>query len=204
MSIPGALLPHIVEQGLVSSLLPRSPQLQELSGPVRIEKVQQKNLPRPPLPHKKGVKGRHLSGICQPRGQLPGWQDHFLGFSDQRCILRTPNPCSAKTMLKLPEAGNSRPYQDPKPCFQGVCESDGLFWYNPGPLHIGHNTRASATIQSEAPLIKPTQQVWGKSAKDPGEHDDYTGQLNAIWGHHRVGPREQGILYISLPDSQEK
>ena len=55
MSIPGPLFPHKVEQGLVSSLLPRPPPQQEESGPVRIGKVQNKNYSRPPLTCKKGI-----------------------------------------------------------------------------------------------------------------------------------------------------
>ena len=55
MGIPGQLLPHRVEQGLVSSLLPRPTLLQEESGPVRREKVQKKNLLRSPLLHKNGI-----------------------------------------------------------------------------------------------------------------------------------------------------
>ena len=54
--IPGPLLPCRVEKGgFILSLLPRPSQPQEESGPVRKEKVQKKNLPRPPLPHKKGI-----------------------------------------------------------------------------------------------------------------------------------------------------
>ena len=66
--------------------------------------------------------------------------------------------------LKPPEDGLPIPYWDPeglpKPCksrssilvrerLEG-CEKSG--GYNPEPLHFGHNTRASATIQSEALL----------------------------------------------------
>ena len=40
---------------------------------------------------------------------------------------------------------------------EGVCKRiDG---YNPGPLHAGHNTRVSVTIQSEAPFDKTYPQV---------------------------------------------
>ena len=66
--------------------------------------------------------------------------------------------------------------------------------YNPGSLCVGHNTRATVTVQSEALLSKTYLQVQGKGSKDPGEHDDFRGQFNAIQGHHRIGPREQGIL----------
>ena len=61
---------------------------------------------------------------------------------------------------------------------KGVCKRmDG---YNPGPLHVGNNTRASATIQSEAYISNTYQIVQGKSTKGPGEHDGFRGQLNAI------------------------
>ena len=56
IGIPRPLLPCRVEQGMVLSLLPRPPQLQDKGGPVRIDQeVQKKNLPRPPLPHKKDI-----------------------------------------------------------------------------------------------------------------------------------------------------
>ena len=83
MSIPGPLLPHKVEQGLISSLLPRPPQPQEESGPVRIGKVQKKNLPRLPLSHKNGIP----AGIGRDDpAKAPADKDHSLGFSSQRLI----------------------------------------------------------------------------------------------------------------------
>ena len=45
--------------------------------------------------------------------------------------------------------------------------------------------------------------MWDKSSKDSDDHDGLRGQINAIQGHHRGWSREQGILYISLFDSQE-
>ena len=77
MSIPGLLLPHKVEQGLVSILLPRPPQPHEESGPVRIDKVQKKNLPKPPLLHK--------GHPCQHRHGQPG-QD--ASYSADKTIFR--------------------------------------------------------------------------------------------------------------------
>ena len=45
--------------------------------------------------------------------------------------------------------------------------------YNPGPLHVGHNMRASVAVQPEAPVGASYLQVQGKGFKDPGEHDDF-------------------------------
>ena len=73
--------------------------------------------------------------------------------------------------------------------------------YNPGLLHVGHDTRASVKTQSEASLGKTYLQVLGRHSKDPGEHDDFRGQFSAIQGTIELG---QGFLSISLPDSQEK
>ena len=52
---------------------------------------------------------------------------------------------------------------------EGVCrQMDG---YNPRPLCIGHNTGATAAIQSEAPSSETYLQVQGKNPKDSGKHD---------------------------------
>ena len=78
--------------------------------------------------------------------------------------------------LKAPKDGLQRSYLDPKalllrPCkicsggkkTEGVCKRmDG---YIPGPLHVWHNTRASATVQSEASLDKPTSKYEVKLPK---------------------------------------
>ena len=215
MSIPGPLLPHTVEQGLVSSLLPRPLHMLEEGDPVRIGKVHKKNLLRPTLLHKKcapvgigrdglakspaGWLTRPFSGVSPAGGASLGTvrplyrQAKSAKRWPSKTILGSKSPAS-KTMWKHKFNTSGRETG-------GVCKRmDG---YNPGPLHIGHNTRASATLQLETPLDKTLQQVWGKYTKDPEEHDGFRGQLNVIWGHTRVGPREWGILYISLPDSQE-
>ena len=124
MSIPGPSLGHSMEQGLVSHLLPRPPQLQEESVPVRIEKVPKKNLPRPPLLHKKGIPThigmdspakvpatqltRPFSGPLQLEAHLSGLRGHSAG------------------RVKLPEDGLPRPYWDPKALLPKPCESSSL------------------------------------------------------------------------------
>ena len=76
--------------------------------------------------------------------------------------------------------------------------------YNPELLHVGHNTRASVSIQSEAPLVKSYLQSVVRVPKTQESMMTSEVMFNTILGHHRVGPREQGIVYISLPDFQEK
>ena len=122
MCIPGPSVPCRVEQGMVLSLLPRLPQPQEESGPVRIDQeVQRKNLSRPPLMHKKGIPvcigtdgpvktpatqlPRPFSGPPLPEMHLLGMTGHSAG------------------RLKLPEDGIQRPCQDPKALLARPCKS---------------------------------------------------------------------------------
>ena len=72
MSIPGPLLPCRVEQGLVSSLLPRPQQLQEESGPVRIGKGANEKPSKTTASAQKGIPaGIGRDGLAKaPAGQL--------------------------------------------------------------------------------------------------------------------------------------
>ena len=60
--------------------------------------------------------------------------------------------------------------------------------YNPKPLHLEHNTRLSVAVQPEAPFNETYPQAQDKSFTDPGEHDDFRGQINAIQGTRVDGP----------------
>ena len=121
MNIPGSLLPHKVEQGFISSFLPRPQQLQEEICPGRIGKVQKKNLSRPPLLHKKGAPAgigrdglakapagqlsRPFSGLLLPEVHLSGLSGHSTGRS------------------KAPKDSLPRSYRDPKSLLPRPCKS---------------------------------------------------------------------------------
>ena len=75
---------------------------------------------------------------------------------------------------------------------EGGCERmDG---YNPGPLCVGHNTRASVTIQSEAPLIKPTSK---SEVKVPKAQDSMmTSEVSPMLSEDTIelGPGKKGFF----------
>ena len=105
------------------SLIPRPPQLQEESGPVRIDQeVQKKNLPRPPLPHKKDIPVS--IGTCSPAklpvielpkpfSRTPQPEVHLLGLTDH----------SARRLK--PEDDLPRPCLDPKSPASKTMQSRG-------------------------------------------------------------------------------
>ena len=144
----------------------RPPQLQEESGPMRIDQeVQMKTLQQPPILHKKNIPAS--IGTDGPPKVPVTWMPRPFSWPLQPEVHLTGLTGHSAGRLKLPEDGC--PKQDhtgtQKPCFQdytrqklnshgreteGVCERmDGC---NSGSLHVGHNPRASVTIQSEAPL----------------------------------------------------
>ena len=106
MGIPGPLLPHRVEQGLVSSLLPRPPRPQEERCHVRIEKVQ-KNTSKTTTFTQKGVPASiGMDGLAKaPPTQLTGPFSGLLKLEVH--LLGTGHSASR---LKLPEGGLPRPH----------------------------------------------------------------------------------------------
>ena len=213
MSIPESLLLHKLEEGLISSLLPGPP----ITAGRKWSYEKRKGTKEKPSKTTTSVQKWHPyryrqrwpsqgaswladKTIFWARGTSHRAVRLFYRWAKtakrwpSKTILGSKCPAS-KTMLKQKLDSSGRETE-------GVCKR--IDEYNPGSLCVGHYTRESATIQIEVPLVKTYQQVWGKSTKDSGEDDDLRCQLNTIWGHHRVGPREQGILCISFPGSQEK
>ena len=215
MNIPGPSLPCRVEWGIVWSSLPRPPWLQEETGPVGTDQeMQKKNLPRPPFLHKKHP--------CQYRHRwLTWWATYMVAKTfcwaspaGGRSVRANRLLCQqAEAARRWPSKTISWPKSPAsKTMWKQVLNSHGIEttevckWmdgYNQRPLCVGHNTKAFVIFHSEAPFNETYPHVWGESSKDPGWHDVLRGQINAIQGHHRCGPRKHGILYISLPNSQK-
>ena len=91
------------------------------------------------------------TNACVDVGSLKQFHHHWpvpnsTKRQPSKTILGSKSPAS-ETMWKQKLDSSGRETE-------GVCKR--MDWYNPGPLLVGKNTRASATIQSEAPLIKPT------------------------------------------------
>ena len=175
------------EARLISSLLSQAPQLQEESDPVRIGKVQKKNLPRPPLLHKKGAPadiGRDRTALVLA-GQLTGPFSWPLQLEAQLSGLSG----YSATRLKLPKDDlNHAKLQ------MGITQD---------PFLLG--TMQQLCYNSiRSPLIKPTSQCEVKVPKS--QESMMTSEVSSMLseGTIELGPGNKGILYISLPDSQEK
>ena len=169
MTIPEPLLPCRVEQCMVLSPLPRPPQLQEETGPARTDlEVQKKNLPRPPLPHKKnvpatiGMDGSSETPVMwlpRPFSRPPQLEADLLGLT-----------CYSADRLKLQEDGLPRPYWDQKALLPRPCESRSsipmegrLREFANEQMGITQDSFMLGTIQGhllqfnqKLPLVKPT------------------------------------------------
>ena len=149
-------------------LLPRPPQLQEETGPVRTDKeVQKKNFQRPPIPHKKnahasigtdGLLEVPIMWLPRPFSRPPQLEVALFGLAGY-----------SASRLKLPADGLPRPYWDPTGLLPRPCKSRSLIpmggrlgsfpneWmgitYN--PFMLGTIQGYLLQFNNKSPLVKP-------------------------------------------------
>ena len=76
--------------------------------------------------------------------------------------------------------------------------------YQPKTLYIGHGTKASITLQSQASNHKTIAQTWGKNSKSSRSHGVLRIQHSAIQKDNEPGNRDQRVLYVPLCHPQEE
>ena len=212
MSIPGPSLSYWVEWGIMLSSLSRPPWSQEETSSVRTDQeVQNKNLPKPPLPHKRNVPTsidtddspeaplmwlpRPFSRPPQPEADLSGLTSHSASrlkpqkgglprpYLDPKALI--PRPC--KNRVSIPMGGRVRKFANKwmsitkDPCMLGTLQGNML------------------QFNQKASLVKPTHKCEVKFSKI--QENMMTSEARSMLseGTIELGPMNKGFFtYPSL------